>query len=97
MEISSAKRERDFYLSRVGKSKGLAAIKARKQQQADAAAAAPTEVATGQPAGGAAAAKPAQQRMRGFGQRKPKADSAGPAATALPSSLLSLIAGKPKK
>jgi ESF2/ABP1 family protein len=96
MEISAAKRERDFYLSRVDKSKGMAAIKQRKEQQA-AAAAADASVAAGrrQEPASAEAERPLQ-RVRGYGQRKPMADSVGAAAATLPSSLLSLIAGRPQ-
>ena len=96
MEISAAKRERDFYLSRVDKSKGIKAIKKRKREQSEAAAAATSAqdgAAGAQPA--EAAAKPART-LRGWGQRQPKADSAAPEAQALPEGLLSLIAGKRK-
>jgi len=110
MEISAAKRERDFYLSRVDRSKGIAAVQQRKEQQAAEAqpsgAAAAAEGA-GTAAGGEAAAgrrrhaaaaetKQPPQRVRGYGQRKPKADSVGAAAATLPPSLLSLIAGRPQ-
>ncbi len=94
MEISAAKRERDFYLSRVDKSKGLAATKQRKEQQEAAAAAAlAAEGKGGKPAVAAAEQPSLPQRQRGYGQRKPKADAE---AATLPSSLLSLIAGKPQ-
>lgn len=107
MEISAAKRERDFYLSRVDRSKGIAAMQQRKEQKAaeaqpSGAAAAAERAGTaagGEPAAGRrrhAAAAEAKQRVRGYGQRKPKADSVGAAAATLPPSLLSLIAGKPQ-
>ncbi len=94
MEISAAKRERDFYLSRVDKSKGIEAIKKRKQEQSEASAASAKDAAAGaQPM--ESTAKPTRT-LRGWGQRQPKADSAAPEAQALPEGLLSLIAGKRK-
>lgn len=96
MEISAAKRERDFYLSRVDKSKGIAAIKHRKAQRTE-------EEGSGAEVPSAKAAEGAQQpaeerqprRLRGYGQRKPKPDSVGANAETLSPAVLSLIAGKP--
>lgn len=96
MEISAAKRERDFYLSRIDKSKGIAAMQQRRAQQAGESESAskltpaevkPTELKerTAQP-----------KRVRAYGQRKPKADSVGAKVSTLPPSLLSLIAGRPQ-
>lgn len=99
MEISAAKRERDFYLSRVDKSKAIFAMKERKEQRAVDGEAAPQPASEqGTAATGSKLAVDAQpKRVRGYGQRKPKADSAGAGAQTLPPSLLSLIAGKPKE
>ena len=98
MEISAAKRERDFYLSRIDKSKGIAAMQQRRAQQAGESESAPKLTP--------AEAKPREQemeagdaqpkRVRAYGQRKPKADSVGANASSLPPSLLSLIAGRPQ-
>ena len=96
MEISAAKRERDFYLSRIDKSKGIAAMQQRRAQQAGESESAPKLTP--------AEAKPTEldsgnvqpKRVRAYGQRKPKADSVGPNASTLPPSLLSLIAGRPQ-
>lgn len=97
MEISAAKRERDFYLSRVDKSKGFAAMQQRKAQrtaEADGAPQPPTDKAKTAEAAAAEDAQP--KRLRGYGQRQPKADSVGAGAETLAPSLLSLIAGKPQ-
>lgn len=95
-EISTAKRERDFYLSRMDKSKGMAAIKERKQQQAAAAPAtdgSPSASASA-PATGTSAAEAAPKRLRGFGQRQPKMEAGSGGTAPLPDHLLRLIAGK---
>jgi ESF2/ABP1 family protein len=94
MEISAAKRERDFYLSRVDKSKGIAAMQQRRAQRA--AESAP-KLAQAEAARAAVEAGDAQpKRVRAYGQRKPKADSVDADASALPPALLSLIAGRPQ-
>ena len=69
-EISAATRERDFYLSRVDKAKGIAAIKERKakQQEAGQGQAAQKNEAPAEQA--VQATKP----LRTYGQRKAKAD-----------------------
>jgi ESF2/ABP1 family protein len=96
MEISAAKRERDFYLSRIDKSKGIAAMQQRRAQQARESESAPkltpAEVKPTELEEGTAQPK----RVRAYGQRKPKADSVGANASTLPPSLLSLIAGRPQ-
>ena len=65
-EISAATRERDFYLSRVDKAKGIAAIKERKAKQQGQVASADVPLAD------EAAATPKPLRM--YGQRKAKVD-----------------------
>ena len=103
-EISAATRERDFYLSRVDRAKGIAAIKARKDKLATeggggggAAGPSPGAVprATGTEGGAAAAAAGARPPLRMYGQRKAKADPVADAhAPALSADVLSMIAGR---
>ena len=85
-EISAATRERDFYLSRVDKAKGIAAIKERKAKQhgQEASADAPPEDA-------AQAPKP----LRMYGQRKAKADPVlDPDAPLLSADVLAMIGSR---
>jgi ESF2/ABP1 family protein len=96
MEISAAKRERDFYLSRVDKSKGIAAMQERRAQRAAESDSAPKVASAEAMPAGVEAGDAQPKRVRAYGQRKPKADSVGASASTLPPSLLSLIAGKPQ-
>ncbi|KAK9816728.1 hypothetical protein WJX72_004286 [[Myrmecia] bisecta] len=93
-EISAAKRERDFYMSRVDKAKAITAKEERKrkrlEKEGDAA-----EGSGPQPAA-AAAAEP--RIMRAYGQRKAKLDPVtDDQAPMLSADVLSLIAGKKAK
>lgn len=98
-EISTAKRDRDFYMSRVDKAKGVAAIKERKQQQEAMSSSAATEQSSlqvdnsnsSEKVGSTQLAGP--RRVRGFGQRKVKGSSSRTDDKSFPTSLLSLIAG----
>eukprot|EP00891_Asterochloris_glomerata_P006664 jgi/Astpho2/6664/Aster-05021 len=87
-EISAAKRERDFYLSRVDKSRALMAMQERQQKR---------EAATADDAAGAnEPPAPDKYRLhkRSYGQRKAKPDPATDGeAPLLSSDLLALIAG----
>lgn len=106
-EISAATRERDFYLSRVDRAKGIAAIKARKDKLAtegggggggaDAGGNAGPRTTAGAGAEGSAVAAAAGGRppLRMYGQRKAKADPVADAhAPALSADVLSMIAGR---
>lgn len=95
MEISAAKRERDFYLSRVDKSKGIAAIKHRKAQRAEEEGSGAEVLLSKAAEGSQQPAEEMPRRLRAYGQRKPKPDSAGANAETLSPAVLSLIAGKP--
>ncbi|KAG2500249.1 hypothetical protein HYH03_001827 [Edaphochlamys debaryana] len=108
-EISAAKRERDFYLSRVDKAKAIDAIKERKAKKeaqdpgsaaAAAAAAAPAAAADSKPAAGAPAGAGGaggdrrERKDRFFGQRKVKADPVSAAAPVLSQDVLGLFGRK---
>ncbi|GLC38253.1 hypothetical protein PLESTB_000940800 [Pleodorina starrii] len=111
-EISAAKRERDFYLSRVDKAKAIDAIQERrrtKQQQQQEQAGGSDAAATGdKPAGekvagapaAAAAAAPAgggPRFERHFGQRRAKADPVlDDRSVVLAEDVLGLLGGKRK-
>lgn len=99
-EISTAKRDRDFYMSRIDKAKGIAAIKERKDQQQAAAASTDDAKDRSLPAvskadtdKAACVSQAEPKRVRGFGQRKPKGATSRTANSPMPTSLLSLIAG----
>ncbi len=85
-EISAATRERDFYLSRVDKAKGIAAIKERKAKQQGQGAQSETP---------AEQAAPAAKPLRMYGQRKAKADPVtGTDAPMLSSDVLAMIGSR---
>ena len=100
-EISAATRERDFYLSRVDRAKGNAAIKARKDKlQAEAGNGSgprpgPSAGSGAKPDADSSAAAAPKAPLRMYGQRKAKADPVTDAhAPALSSDVLSMIAGR---
>jgi ESF2/ABP1 family protein len=100
-ELAQAKRERDFYLSRVDRSKAMAAMEARRTSKAGAAAAGVGAAGT---AGGAAAGSDAAAAAAGgglkrvYGQRQVKPDPAQPGAAEIGSDVLGmLVAPKRKK
>ena len=93
-EISAATRERDFYLSRVDKAKGIAAIKERKARQQEASQGQGEQ--SGAPAQEAA---PEAARMavplRMYGQRKAKADPvSGADAPLLSADVLAMVGSR---
>lgn len=98
-EISTAKRDRDFYMSRIDKAKGIAAIKERKDQQAAAVSTDNTKlrslpaVSNADTVRATSVSQAEPKRVRGFGQRKPKGASTRTNDHPMPTSLLSLIAG----
>ena len=97
-EISAATRERDFYLSRVDRAKGNAAIKARKdklQAEATGDGSGPRPGFTAKPDAGSSGAASSKAPLRMYGQRKAKADPVTDAhAPALSLDVLSMIAGR---
>ena len=89
-EISAATRERDFYLSRVDKAKGIAAIKERKAKQQEAA-----QGQAMQSEAPAEQAAPAATPLRMYGQRKAKADPVlGTDAPMLSADVLAMIGSR---
>ena len=95
-EVAAAKRERDFYLSRVDKAKAVASIEERKKKRKkeDGGEA---ENAIGTTTDGNGDAKN-KNVMRTYGQRKPKADPVlDDTAPTLSRSVLEMIAGGKKK
>ncbi|KAL6768774.1 hypothetical protein ACKKBF_B16145 [Auxenochlorella protothecoides x Auxenochlorella symbiontica] len=76
VEVSAAKRERDFYLAQVDASKAQAAMLERRRERSGAEATPPADPSGGMPAEQPQAAdKPAKPVVvRRYGQRKPKAD-----------------------
>jgi ESF2/ABP1 family protein len=88
-EASAAARERDFYLSRVERAKGVAAVVARRAGGAGAA----TGGAEG--AGGGGGGGGGARVLRTYGQRRAKADPVDDAAApTLSAGVLALIAGR---
>jgi ESF2/ABP1 family protein len=105
-ELAAAKRERDFYLSQVDRSKAMAAMEARRAGKAGAAAAgvsaagggADEVAAAGDTAAAAAAAAAAGGVKRVYGQRQVKPDPAQPGAAEIGADVLGmLVAPKRKK
>jgi ESF2/ABP1 family protein len=100
-ELAAAKRERDFYLSRVDRSKAMAAMEARRAGKAGAAAAAAAAGGADEAAGAgdtAAAAAAAGGVKRVYGQRQVKPDAAQPGAAEIGADVLGmLVAPKRKK
>lgn len=111
-ELAAAKRERDFYLSRVDRAKALDAMQqrrqAKQQQDGDAGAAAgaaaapavtPSAAAGGGEAliGSAAAAGGSKGVKRLYGQRKVKEDPAKPGAASIADDVLGLLVAPKKK
>ena len=89
-EISAATRERDFYLSRVDKAKGIAAIKERRARQEGAA-----QGQSAQRDEAAQQAAPVAKPLRMYGQRKAKADPVvGADAPMLSPDVLAMIGSK---
>jgi ESF2/ABP1 family protein len=89
-EVSAAKRERDFYLSRVDKAKGVEAIIERRKR-------ARSVGDVGDGGGGNGEEGRAAPVLRTYGQRQAKADPVtDPEAPVLSSQMLQLIAGKRK-
>ena len=100
-EVSAAKRERDFYLSRVDKAKAVDAIIERKKRKREGEEGAGGKEASGG-SGDAAAAGPAAEGgarvMRTYGQRKAKADPVNDAdAPVMSQGVLEMIAGRSGK
>lgn len=98
-EISAAKRERDFYLSRVDKAKAIAAIserKRKKQEEEGGAGADGQAVAQGQGSAGKEGGEAGKPRfVRHYGQRKAKADPVlDAAAPEMSSDVLMMVASK---
>lgn len=91
-EISAAKRERDFYMSRVAKAKATSAQKERKlkRQLKEGGEAGTAEAA----AAGTETQAPKQRLLRTFGQKRAKADPVSKQAPSLAPDVLALIAGK---
>jgi ESF2/ABP1 family protein len=105
-ELAQAKREREFYLSRVDRSKAMAAMEARRAGKGAAAAAAAAgdasgsgDAAAGGSAGDAAAASAAGGGVkRVYGQRQVKPDPAQQGAAEIGADVLRLlVAPKSKK
>lgn len=108
-ELAAAKRERDFYLSRVDRAKALDAMQQRRsakqqQQQGAGDANAPGQAAPA--AAGAAAAggvdgleagAAGQGVKRLYGQRKAKADPTQPGAGGISEDVLGLLVAPKKK
>ncbi|WIA17620.1 hypothetical protein OEZ85_014430 [Tetradesmus obliquus] len=110
-ELAAAKRERDFYLSRVDRSKAMAAMEARRAGKGGAAAAAAAaaaagggaavggDAAAGAAGGGdaAAAAGGGGGLKRVYGQRQVKLDPAAPGAAQIGADVLGLLVGPKAK
>lgn len=100
-EVSAAKRERDFYLSRVDKAKGVEAIIERKKRarsgEGGGSGGAETTVGAGGSGSGGGGEGKAAPVLRTYGQRQAKADPVTDAnAPVLSSRMLQLIAGQGK-
>lgn len=92
-EVSAAKRERDFYLSRVDKAKAVEAIKERKKRKREEGG----EEEEGEQRRGQNEAAEGPKALRHYGQRKAKADPVNDEdAPMLSRGLLEMIAGKKK-
>ena len=98
-EIAAAKRERDFYLSRVDRAKAIDAIKERKRAKAELAGAGAgagagdaAGPAVAVPAVGPSSAPP--MRMRHFTQRRTKVEGGDADAREMDGDVLALVGGR---
>jgi ESF2/ABP1 family protein len=98
-ELAQAKRERDFYLSRVDRSKAMAAMEARRAGKGAAAAGdssgGAAAAAVGGAADGSAAAGGGVKRV--YGQRQVKPDPAQPGAAEIGADVLGMLVGPRSK
>ncbi|CAM6090450.1 unnamed protein product [Calypogeia fissa] len=95
VEISAAKKERDFYLSRVDQARAISSMEERKRKRKDAEK---TEAETASPGLESVEKNAKKSRfLRHFNQRRSVADPVSESQPGLPLDVLGAVFGKPSK